>query len=484
MLIEQFKRSASKSPAPSFMTKVAENGNIQESVASMKSFTKDLSSKFDEYTSDMEEGWTKSCTLMCMEAYDRATKYLDESTLARNVANFNKNAYPLIRSILPATATEKVFSVQPMLGPTSSIFVLQPVYGTTTNRVNAGDPLFINHDPFYGDSVISDEDLGVADGTSTTVGSGTLPHTPIAKGSLNLEVAGKIAQDDGNGAIIGDATGTINYTSGVLSVTWSSAPAADSVVTGNWSVDNEVNADAIPEIDLLLTNYPITARRKAIRFRYSLVAQFAMRDQYGIEAEAELIKATGAEIAYGIDVQNFRAVVRSAVDKTNDPNFIFDATYLGSSSNLSRKDIFEGFLFYLISGSTDILTRSGRAVGNFIVCGPRVATLIQSIGLPRFEPLPILPTRGIQQIGILDGRWRIFMTTNPEYIGLKPNEYVLGSSNEDFLSAGYVWAPWIIAFETPTTVLDDFQARKGMASLSGSRMIDPNFFVKGAIKGI
>lgn len=482
-LIEQFKRSASKSPAPSF-TKGAENGNLQESVDSMKSFSDGLFKKFEKYVGDMEDNWTRSCTIMCMESWERATKYLDEATKAAAITNFNKNAFPLIRAVLPATATEKVFSVQPMLGPTSQIFVLQPVYGTTTSKVNAGDPLWKNHDPNYGDSVIEDEELAIGDGTTKTKGTVTLPFLPVVRGSLNIEAEGATCSDDGNGVIIGDASGTINYSTGALALNWTTAPADGVPVVGRWSVDNETDADAIPDIDLLLTSYPVTARRKAIKFRFSLIAQFALRDQYGVEAEAELIKATGAEIAYGIDTQNFRVVVGSAINKTEDTAFTFDATYLGGASNISRKELYEGFIYNLIQGSTEILTQSGRAVGNFLLVPPLVGNILQTIGLPRFESYPMQATRGIQLIGKLDGRWDIFQTVNPEYLKLKTNHYLIGCKNEDFLQAGYVWAPWIAAFETPTTTLDDFQARKGMASLSGHRLIDAKFFLKAAVKGL
>lgn len=442
--------------------------------ASLSSIAKSLYPKYEQYLGDMKESWTKKVVAIQMENWHRATAYMTEDTKAAAIANFNKDMFPLIRAVLPATATEKCFTIQPMFGPTSNVFVFTPVYGTTTGKVNAGDELYNNVDPNYGDSVINGEYNGTGDGSATNF-TFNLSQTPILSGTVNITDGSSVLTDNGSGVLLGDGTGTVDYNTGAVVVNFTTAPASGELIECSYSVNNETNENAIPQIDLVLSQLPVTARRKAIRFRYSLTASFALRDQYGLDADAELVAATASEIAYGIDLQNFKNVARVAIDATNDVDLQFDRT---TPSGISFTEYKYEFIDTLIKCSTRILTVSGRAVGNWAVLPDLLSNIVESIGQPRFAPLQVPASRGIQHIGTLDGRWEILRIIDPLVIGLKLGEFLVGHKPEEFLFAGYVWAPWIAAYETPTTVLDDFQARKGMASLYADKVINAKYYIK------
>jgi len=485
-IVAAFERSASRFPSQSFQV-FNPNMNeeqMRESVNSMQSYAQELYKKYHKYVCDMPDNWTKRAVVMNMEAWDRATRYMDEATKGTAITPFNKNMMGLIRAVLPSTATEKAFTLQPMLGPVSTIFAITPTYGTSTKNVTAGSPLFNNLDPTYGEAEIEDEALATGDGSSTTIGTSTLGSAPIVPGTLKISDGDQFIMDDGAGNIIGNGTGTINYTSGALVITWGVAPDAGAVIGASYTVDNETNADAIPDIDLTLTQMPITARRKAIKFRYSLIAEFALRDQYGIEAQSELTQAVAAEIAYGIDILNFKKVVSVAIDKRNDSYFTFNADYSNFGGGFPLKDFYQTFINSMIKCSSQIVKQSGRVAGNGIVAGEQVTNMLETIGLPRFKASQVPVARGIQMIGTLDDRWIILRTVNPEYIGLKFNEYMMFSKQNEMLYAGFVWAPWIAAFETPLTILDDFQARKGMASLYGQKVVNAQYFLKASVKNL
>jgi len=48
---------------------------------------------------------------------------------------------------------------------------------------------------------------------------------------------------------------------------------------------------------------------------------------------------------------------------------------------------------------------------------------------------------------------------------------------------GYIFAPYIMAFTTPTIMLDDFVGRKGIASRYGKKAIEGKFFCTSSITG-
>ena len=76
-------------------------------------------------------------------------------------------------------------------------------------------------------------DLGTANGTATTF-SGSA-NGAIYAGSVKVKAGDSVVgQDDGNGNITGDGvTGTVNYTTGEISVTFSTAPANGTEITAD-----------------------------------------------------------------------------------------------------------------------------------------------------------------------------------------------------------------------------------------------------------
>jgi hypothetical protein len=59
----------------------------------------------------------------------------------------------------------------------------------------------------------------------------------------------------------------------------------------------------------------------------------------------------------------------------------------------------------------------------------------------------------------------------------------MGFKGMNFLEAGYVYAPYIPLYTTPTIVLDDFIGRKGLATQYGKKALNPLFYVTGEIGG-
>lgn len=67
--------------------------------------------------------------------------------------------------------------------------------------------------------------LGTGNGVQTTFG-GTLVTTPVLESTVVIDANGQRVTDDGLGVLTGDGTGTVDYDTGVVSVTWTTAPAA------------------------------------------------------------------------------------------------------------------------------------------------------------------------------------------------------------------------------------------------------------------
>jgi hypothetical protein len=85
-------------------------------------------------------------------------------------------------------------------------------------------------------------------------------------------------------------------------------------------------------------------------------------------------------------------------------------------------------------------------------------------------------TRGVYHAGTLNGRWEIFKDAN-----YAASEYLVGYKGETMWETGYIYAPYVPIYTTPTVMLDDFMGRKGIASRYGKKMVDGRFYCKGGI---
>ncbi len=79
------------------------------------------------------------------------------------------------------------------------------------------------------------EKVGDGNGIQTNW-TGTLANTPVWEGSLVFSAGCLVAWDDWSGDIAGDATGTIDYTTGGYDITWSTAPADGDEIQASYGV--------------------------------------------------------------------------------------------------------------------------------------------------------------------------------------------------------------------------------------------------------
>jgi hypothetical protein len=64
------------------------------------------------------------------------------------------------------------------------------------------------------------------------------------------------------------------------------------------------------------------------------------------------------------------------------------------------------------------------------------------------------------------------------------NAIVFGYRGDNFLEAGFVFAPYIPLFSTPTLVTSDLVAQKGFMSAAGYLVTNPGMFCKGSVTGL
>lgn len=360
-----------------------------------------------------------------------------------------------------------------MAGPTSLVFYLDYTYGgggtgtpgggVAKGILTPGTAAFdARTGPFnteyYSSDIIPQETLAI-DGSNNV--AHTAAYLPVRPGTVSvaLTVAGLDAQsfvDDGNGTLIrtGGTGGTIsaatiNYTTGAIAINYAEAITVGTVT---YRYDSEAN-DNVPQLDLQLTSSPIMATERKLRARWSLEAAQNLNALHGLDAEAELVGVMAEVIKFELDREiindlfNFASAGNTQWDKTTPPN----VSYV--EHKLTLVDAF-------IANSNQIFSGTRRGQANWIVSGVSVCDVIES--LPTFSAnagaLQTQANTGVIEIGTLNNRWTIFK--DPFFPATK---WVMGFKGNSFLDTGYVYAPYIPIYTTPTIVLDDFLGRKGIA---------------------
>ena len=117
-----------------------------------------------------------------------------------------------------------------------------------------------------------------------------------------------------------------------------------------------------------------------------------------------------------------------------------------------------------------------RGGANFLVCGPDVATVLESI--PGFnvntDGNQSQFAMGVQQVGTLANRFTVYK--NPYML---EDTILMGFRGSNFLETGAVYAPYIPLIMTPL-IYDptNFTPRKGVMTRYAKKIVRPEFYGK------
>ena len=455
-----------------------------------------INSKFLNEAKELESRWKKTGLLEGIEdRYVRSNtavllenqRLINESnTDTGDVAQFKRISIPLVRRIYPQLIANKIVSVQPLLGPTGLVYYLRFRYGSNKGAVRGADKLGFpaddvnslqqradgtaNLDVFYSHQFVQNETHLDAGGTTTAV---TLEHKPVLAGTLTGVVYdGDVAVNNivvgGNGVVtvteVGSPTnkvtsGTINLTTGDLSLTWNNDPGANKVVV-SYEYNMEGNAD-MPEINLAIESEEIAAKTRKLKAVWSYEAQQDLRSQHNLDAEAELTSVLAQEINLEID----REVIGDLRNNAGTVTAWDFNTALGDTI----KEKYESLYVKVVEVSNVIHRKTLRGGANFIVTSPEVASVFET-ATAGFAPAPsetFTSSIGIQYVGTVNNRWRLYK--DPLF---PTGQLLMGYKGDSYMDSGYFYCPYVPLTQTPVVLdPDSFTPRKGLLTRYGKKLL-------------
>lgn len=420
-----------------------------------------------------EDEYRAALTAILLEnSHDFYNNKLTEDTKIANVGVFDKFAMPIIRAVFPNLIATDIVSVQPMDGPVSLVFFLETRYAVTKGSAKAGQTNLSaltghNSQYQYTSETVDTEAIGTGNG-STTAFTASVAWVPVRPASFSIVAGSVTGADNGDGSISGSgiASGSINYQTGAVSITFSSAPGNGVELDVTYEYNSEGN-DKIPQLDLMLTHAPVQAKPHKLRARWSVEAATDLKAVHGLDAEQELMAHLAEELRYEIDRSIIQDLYRIA-DATSVA--AWDAT---PPANIPYFTHQLTFINTLVTASNVVFKKTKRAAANWMVCGIGVANIIEA--LPQFKPTNI-DGAGVVHMGTLNGRWQVYKDPYlPDY------DSILGYRGTSFADAGYVYAPYVPLYRTPTVYLDDFMGKAGLMSRYGKKLVNPDFFVRVSV---
>jgi hypothetical protein len=456
--------------------------------------------RFLNEAKELERKWSRTGLLRGIDnRYERSAsavllenqRLMNEiSTDTGDIAQFKRISIPLVRRIYPQLIANKIVSVQPLLGPTGLVYYLRFRYssnkgarrGADNNSGFPGDDVnslmqtadgTANLDVYYSSQFVQNESTNTDPGAILTAAYAPTEHTPVIPGTVTGTVYdGSVAVQTFTVSAAGSFTftllgaystfatgGTINYTTGEVTLTWNAAPGANHVVA-SYEYNMECNQD-LPEINLVVESEEIVARTRKLKAVWSYEAQQDLRSQHNLDAEAELTAVLAQEINLEID----REVLTDLLNNAGTVAAWDFSTTLGDTV----KEKYESLYVKIVELSAVVHRKTLRGGCNWLVTSPEIASIFET-ATAGFAPDPsetFTSNLGIQYVGTINKRWKLYK--DPLF---KQNQILLGYKGDSYMDSGYFYCPYVPLTQTPV-VLDpeSFCPRKGILTRYGKKLL-------------
>ena len=256
---------------------------------------------------------------------------------------------------------------------------------------------------------------------------------------------------------------------------------AKPVSATNRDLDTDLN---IPSIELQMRSIPVTAKTRKLKASWTPEFAQDLNAYHSIDAEGELTAMLSEYVSMEIDLEILDMLITSAA--TTD----FWSAKVGqewNGSNAFNQSQFNGQAYVqgtwfstlgtkIQKVSNDILAKTLRGGANFLVCSPRVSTILESI--PGYAANTggdkMKYAMGVRQVGAINNAFEVYK--NPY---MQENTILMGFRGSQFLETGAVYAPYVPLMLTPLVYdPNNFTPRRGVMTRYAKLVTRPEFYGK------
>jgi hypothetical protein len=329
---------------------------------------------------------------------------LTESQISSTLGTTPENVLRVLRLGYLNTCRQDAFWEMGLATAHDIFFYLEPKYHKTLRGASAGDIMYESK------SYRSTSDIGQWDAAETSDGSEkvftftpTANEIPISPFTVQLYKGNiLIANDDGKGNIQGkDAdetavTGTINYTTGVASITFTTAPTAGQSVSleAGIALEKDNDLQITQSVDLSLRAVPFTLREYPITASFSKKLELTLGTSYKVDAQEAYLRAMADELRKTLDIQAFTLASRQAHRNSAATPITFNMQGAVGEAETNRIQVITRYIDKVGTRIYEKLFRGGVSV----IFGGTTATGVLT-GHNRWEDTGAQDANGIYRLG-------------------------------------------------------------------------------------
>ena len=252
-----------------------------------------------------------------------------------------ENVLRIIRIGVANSNRPDIFTEWPLTSTNDALYYVDRVYGTTLRGATAGQRIYDIGAP-AADYASAFNTLSttpaLGDGATLTF-TGTFSPVPIKPYSVTVVVNQVgVGNDNGSGTLSGSytltgtTTGTIDYATGIYSVTFTIAPALGVPVQlqAVWDSENSANYAEEGDMQLRVTKLPFRLYQHPLYYSYSKFSELVFETTGLGDFEEQVVKGLGDEHAKRRDYKSFQLARRVA---GSNPTVTFNADFAAAGED-------------------------------------------------------------------------------------------------------------------------------------------------------
>lgn len=230
-----------------------------------------------------------------------------------------------------------------------------------------------------------------------------------------------------------------------------------------------LETDTVRDVYFEISDVDVSAEEYALRSKWSLRAQQYLQAYRGLDAGTELAAVTAQEITREIDVACIEDMTDGATAGNVNWSILMPSDAYGTT--LDPK-LYKQTLYDALVDCNNLIYKKRYRNATFAVADPDTCTRLEKLEGFKLTPENDAPDSEIFNIGVtlfgtLKNRWRIYK--HPWY---RANTILMGYRGTEWFEAGYVYAPWIPFWASPTVVdTSDLSFSRAIMSSAGKKML-------------
>ena len=430
----------------------------------------------DKYATQKGTPMTQQKKVLLAKVLNNTDRFLNESFTGTQATQFpmadmKKFCLNLTTLAVPSLIAPEIVLTQPMSSRTGYLAYVRYVAGTDKGGIVKYDPATRTGDEFNTPWGLGQVGVDRANYTSASVvesftGDGTeddfalaFPHV-MQVVSVTVDGAAQVAGTDFNTA----------EASGITTVTFTTAPASGKAIKVAYVYDNvTIPQEApLPVYNAVMDGIALTAKARRIAIRYSQLAAFEAKNDYGFDMQQQLAAQAVAELAFEIDTE-----VVLGLDEAAGQALPALKWNILRPQYISKADHYEGFAEVLEAAKAIMFDRTRKFVPDYMVASSKVLRVLPFI--KGWSPASVGAVNGPYLAGDLNGV-KVYISPS-----LAEGRFFLGVNQSDFLTSAAVYAPYMAV--TPTMLLQgpDGATTQGFSTLYDFQILNKDLLVAGEI---